>query len=124
MIAHYALLAVAGACGTLLRAACNTLAIRWLGTGFPAGTMAVNVLGSFLFGTIMGLARSRGTPPTGFETVLLVGLLGGFTTYSTFAFQSFELLENGRPLAGIVSIVGTNVAALAAVWAGLRLFGG
>jgi CrcB protein len=124
MIAHYALLAVAGACGTLLRAACNTLAIRWLGTGFPAGTMAVNVLGSFLFGTIMGLARSRGTPPTGFETVLLVGLLGGFTTYSTFAFQSFELLEDGRPLAGIVSIVGTNVAALAAVWAGLRLFGG
>lgn len=124
MIAHYALLAVAGACGTLLRAACNTLAIRWLGTGFPAGTMAVNVLGSFLFGTIMGLARSRGTPPTGFETVLLVGLLGGFTTYSTFAFQSFELLENGRPLAGIVSIVGANVAALAAVWAGLRLFGG
>lgn len=124
MIAHYALLAVAGACGTLLRAACNTLAIRWLGTGFPAGTMAVNVLGSFLFGTIMGLARSRGAPPTGLETVLLVGLLGGFTTYSTFAFQSFELLENGRPLAGIVSIVGTNIAALAAVWAGLRLCGG
>lgn len=124
LIAHYALLAVAGACGTLLRAACNTLAIRWFGTGLPVGTFAVNVLGSFAFGAIVGAARSRGTPPTGFETVVLVGLLGGFTTYSTFAFQSFELLENGRLLAALVSIVGTSLAAVAAVWAGLRLCGG
>jgi CrcB protein len=63
-------------------------------------------------------------PPTGLDTAVMVGLLGGFTTYSSFAFQSFELLENGRPLAGLVFIVGTNVAALAAVWAGLRLCAG
>jgi CrcB protein len=124
MTAHYALLAIAGAIGTLLRAACNTLAIHWFGTGFPAGTLAVNVLGSFAFGAIMGLSRSRGMPPTGLDTAVMVGLLGGFTTYSSFAFQSFELLENGRPLAGLVFIVGTNVAALAAVWAGLRLCAG
>jgi len=124
MIAHYALLALAGACGTLLRAGCNTLAIHWFGTGFPVGTLAMNVLGSFAFGAVMGASRSNGLPPTGFETIVLVGLLGGFTTYSSFAFQSFELLENGRPMAAAVSIVGTNVLALAAVWAGLRLFGG
>jgi hypothetical protein len=57
------------------------------------------------------------------ESILLVGLLGGFTSYSTFAFHSVEMLETGRPLAAAAYIVATNVAALAAVWAGLRLAG-
>ncbi|NDC63742.1 MAG: CrcB family protein [Planctomycetia bacterium] len=124
MIAHYALLALAGALGTLLRAGCTTVAIHWFGAGFPAGTIAVNVLGSFAFGAVMGASRVTGLPPTGLETIVLVGLLGGFTTYSSFAFQSFELLETGRPLAAVVFILGTNVLAIAAAWAGLRLCGG
>ena len=56
--------------------------------------------------------------------ILLVGLLGGFTTFSSYAFQSVELLEGGRPLTAVAYVIGTNIAALAAVWAGLRIAGG
>jgi CrcB protein len=121
---HFALLGLAGAVGTLLRAGCTTLSTRLFGVGFPWGTLVVNVVGSLAFGLIVGLARARGTMTVGTETILLIGLLGGFTTFSSFAFQSVEMLEGGRPLAAAAYLVGTNVAALAAVWAGLRIAGG
>ena len=117
-------LAAAGAAGTLLRAAANGMALRLFGAGFPWATLAVNVVGSFAFGAIYSLARSRGGLSTAHEAVILVGLLGGFTTYSSFAFQSVEMLQAGRLVPAIAYVVGTNVAALAATWAGLRLFGG
>lgn len=121
---HFALLGLAGAVGTLLRAGCTTLATRLFGVGFPWGTLAVNVAGSLAFGLLVGLARARGTIGVGTETILLVGLLGGFTTFSSYAFQSVGMLEGGRPLAAAAYVIGTNLAALAAVWAGLRIAGG
>jgi len=122
--AHLLALACAGARGTLLRAGCNAASLRWLGAGFPWGTLAVNVGGSFAFGIVAGYARARGGLPNGLETILLVGLLGGFTTYSSFAFQSVELLEQGRSAAALAYVAATNVAAIAAVWAGMRLVSG
>lgn len=118
------LLALAGAVGTLLRAVCTTLATRLCGVGFPWGTLVMNVAGSLFFGLIVGLARTRGTIGVATETILLVGLLGGFTTFSSYAFQSVELLQGGRPLTAVAYVIGTNVAAMAAVWAGLRITGG
>ena len=123
-LTHFLLLGLAGAAGTLLRAGCTTLATRLLGIGFPWGTLAMNVLGSLVFGLIVGLARTRGTIAVSAETILLVGLLGGFTTFSSYAFQSVELLEGGRPLTAAAYVIGTNIAAFAAVWAGLRIAGG
>ena len=114
-------LAGAGAVGTLLRAGLTTLAVRLLGPGFPWGTLAVNLLGSFAFGVIFAAVRARGGMSTEAETILLVGLLGGFTTYSSFAFQATEMLEHGRPLAAAAYVLVTNVAGIAAVWAGLRV---
>jgi CrcB protein len=72
---------------------------------------------------LAGLARSRGLLGPVQESILLVGLLGGFTTYSSFAFQTVELLAAGRPVAAAAYVLATNAAALAAVWAGLRLGG-
>jgi CrcB protein len=120
---HVILLALAGAAGTLLRAGCTAVAIRLVGVGFPWGTLAVNVAGSCAFGVLAGLARSRGLLGPVQESILLVGLLGGFTTYSSFAFQTVELLAAGRPVAAAAYVLATNAAALAAVWAGLRLGG-
>ncbi|MFM8702566.1 MAG: fluoride efflux transporter FluC, partial [Planctomycetia bacterium] len=74
-------------------------------------------------GAIVAICRSRDTLTVAQEAVLLVGLLGGFTTYSTFAFHSAEMLSQGRFLNAAAYIVGTNLSGLAAVWAGLRLFG-
>jgi CrcB protein len=116
-------LALAGAAGTLLRAALSTLAVRLLGPGFPWGTLAINVLGSLAFGAIYAALRSRGGFAAEFETVLLVGLLGGFTTYSSFAFQATEMFMHGRPLVALAYVLGTNLLGIAAVWAGLRLAG-
>lgn len=114
---------LAGAVGTLMRAGCNTAAERLFGPGYPWGTLFVNVVGSLAFGIVLAAARSRGLVPAGWEAPLLVGLLGGFTTFSTFAFQSLELLETGRIVAATAYVVVTNVAAIVAVWGGLRLLG-
>ena len=115
------LLAAAGAAGTLLRAGCNGIVGRLLGTGFPWATLAINVLGSFTFGALYALARSR-TITAEQEVVLLVGLLGGFTTYSTFAFHALDMLTTARIIPAIAYIVSTNLLGLAAVWLGLRAF--
>jgi CrcB protein len=114
-------LAVAGGLGTLARAGVAELALRWCDRDFPWGTFAVNVFGGFVFGLITAIGRGRFTLPAGLETVLLVGFLGGFTTYSSFAFQSVELLEQGRLLAATANLIGTTIAALLAVVAGLQL---
>jgi len=116
-------LALAGAAGTLLRAGLTTLAVRLLGTGFPWGTLAVNLLGSFAFGLSFAAVRARGGLSTEAETILLIGLLGGFTTYSSFAFQTTEMLQHGRLAAAAAYVLTTNLAGIAAVWAGLRLAG-
>ncbi|MEI6257835.1 MAG: CrcB family protein [Planctomycetota bacterium] len=121
LFTHAALLALGGAIGTLLRAGLTSFATRCLGVGFPWGTLLVNVLGSLAFGLIVGLARTRGWMTLGLETLLLVGTLGGFTTYSSFAFQSAEMLESGRLLQALAYIVVTNAAAIAAIWLGIKL---
>jgi CrcB protein len=116
---HFIALAAAGAVGTLLRAGCTTVAAKILGPAFPWGTLAANVVGSFALGAVYALTRSRAITPEQ-ETVLLVGLLGGFTSYSSFAFQSVSMLESGRGAAALAYMAATNALGLAAVWAGIR----
>lgn len=121
----YLLLAVAGGAGTLLRVGCNTLAARLAGAGSAwAGiwaTLAVNVLGSFAFGLIYAASQSRPLLPEPQRAIVLVGLLGGFTTYSTFAFQAAELAGNGRAAVAVGYVAATTLLAIGAAWAGLRL---
>ena len=93
---HAIWLAIGGGVGTLVRASIAILALRLCGREFPWGTLAVNLIGSFLFGVIVSLGRGRMGFPAGCETILLVGFLGGFTTYSSFAFQSYEFFEQGK----------------------------
>jgi CrcB protein len=123
----YLLLAAAGAAGVLLRTGCSALAARFADGGSAwapqVATMAVNVLGSFLFGAVYALGATRlGLSPAG-QTAILVGLLGGFTTYSTYAFQSVEMLAAGRTVPALTYMVSTNVLVLVAAWAGLRIAG-
>ena len=120
-VVDFVLLGLAGAAGTLLRVGCTALAVRCFGPMFPWGTLAVNVAGSFAFGAIYSAVRSRGLP-TELDGVILVGLLGGFTTYSSFAFQSVEMAESGRGPAAAAYVVATTLLGLAAAWCGLRCF--
>ncbi|MEI7861979.1 MAG: CrcB family protein [Planctomycetota bacterium] len=121
ILTHCLLLALAGGIGTLGRVGLTLLVSRLCGADYPWGTLAANLLGSCAFGAIVGAVRSRGGWANGLETLLMVGVLGGFTTFSSYAFQTLELLEAGRPLAAVGYALGTNLVALAAVFIGLRL---
>jgi CrcB protein len=99
----------------------NLMALRTLGSVFPWGTFIVNVLGCFLFGIVAGLAASRGIFGSTGRVFLLAGVLGGFTTYSSFAFESVELIEGGRLAAAALHVGGQLLLGTVAVWAGLLL---
>ena len=68
---------------------------------------------------IVAFGRGRISLPAGLETVLLVGFLGGFTTYSSFAFQSYELFQEGKPALAGVYMIGTTLSGLVVVWLGV-----
>ena len=85
---------------------------------FPYGTFVVNVVGCLLFGLIIGLAESRLTlGPTG-RAFVLIGVLGGFTTFSSFTYESFELLRDGQVLQAAANVAGQVVVGFLALWAG------
>ena len=81
--------------GTGARYLLGGLAIRWLGGEFPYGTLLVNVIGSFCIGLVQELALGAAVVPENVRVVLAVGLLGGFTTYSAFAYESLRLAAVG-----------------------------
>lgn len=85
---------------------------------FPVGTLAVNLLGCFLIGLLHGLAESRNILGTDTRIFLFIGVLGGFTTYSTFGFESLALLRDGEFFRTSANILLHVIAGLAAVWIG------
>jgi CrcB protein len=88
---------------------------------FPWGTVVVNVLGCFLIGLIAGLTQTRQllTPET--RLLLMVGILGGFTTFSTFGYETFNLLRDGEPLRAFANVMIQVIAGLGAVWIGYSI---
>ena len=103
-----------GALGAMLRFAVNTAALRLFGIAFPLGTLTVNVIGSALMGLAVALLLERAMAPR-LAPFLMVGLLGGFTTFSSFSLDVIALAEraeHGRAvLYGLLS-VGLSLAAL------------
>lgn len=118
MAGNLFLLAGAGALGTLSRFALSGLVLRHAGAGFPWGTLAVNVLGCFLAGLVWSLAESRGVA-TDARAVLLIGFMGGFTTFSAFGIETGLLLQQGHWVHAGGNVIAQNVGGLTAVLAGL-----
>ena len=87
-------------------------------TGFPLGTMTVNFLGSLALSSIMYLSDNSTllTPET--KLLLTVGFLGAFTTMSTFSYETFSLLDNGKTTQFITYFLGTNISCLFGVYLG------
>ena len=123
-LAQLLAITAAGGLGTLLRFVANGAVGRVCGHGFPWSTLVVNVVGSFLYGLVYAWAKSRGTIPPSLEVVLLVGFLGGFTTFSSFAFQASEMLLAGRVGSALAYVLAMNLVGFAAAWAGIRIGGG
>ena len=85
---------------------------------FPIGTLTVNILGCLAIGYIHGLAETRNLLGPDARIFLFIGILGGFTTYSTFGFESLTLLKDGEILKTSANILLHIILGLAAVWAG------
>jgi len=115
------LVAVGGAIGSVLRYVLSTLVLRASGLMFPSGTFAVNFVGCVVFGAIVGAADQRFVLTPEARAFLLVGVLGGFTTFSSYAFDSVVLLQDGRVGAAVVNVAGQVVAGLAGLWAAYAL---
>ena len=89
------LVCIGGAIGSGLRYIMSGVFIQWLGPGFPYGTLAVNVLGSFLIGLIQEVGTTSLLIPDSTRLFLTVGIMGGLTTYSTFSYETVRLMETG-----------------------------
>ncbi|MFM1767772.1 MAG: hypothetical protein RJA22_301 [Verrucomicrobiota bacterium] len=116
----YLWVALGGALGSLARLGASALAAHSLGTHFPFGTLLVNVTGSFLFGFLASLTAPDGrwTASAPVRTFLLAGVCGGYTTFSAFSAQTFELLQEGRWLHAATNTALSVLLCLAAVWLG------
>jgi CrcB protein len=100
------LICLGGALGTGARYLIAISAPRFLGTSFPYATLTVNIVGSFLLGAIMHVGLTTDLMSPGLRLVLTTGVMGGFTTYSTFNYETMEYLR-----AGAFGLAGLNVAA-------------
>ncbi len=98
------------------------LVTRWIQTGlqvfFPLGTLAVNVVGSFLIGLVFGLSVGGTLVPPEWRLFLTVGILGGFTTFSTFSYDSLMLLRDGQFATFLLYVFLSVLLALVAVYLG------
>jgi CrcB protein len=115
------LIGIAGLAGTLLRYWLSGFVARRYGETFPVGTMVVNVLGCFMAGAIFNLTEERFLVNPTLRTVILIGLLGGFTTFSSYGLQTFTLLRDGEFGLATLNILVSNTLGLFMVWAGYGL---
>lgn len=121
-------IAIAGSFGALGRYYMTDLAHRLLGGGYPYGTLAVNIVGSFLIGLIIQTGISTDLISPAWRLALTVGFLGAFTTFSTFSYETLSYLEDGTWSMAGVNIVANVLLAMIAVFFGVllgrTLFGG
>jgi CrcB protein len=117
------LVAVGGAIGSVARYALSTFVLRATGTLFPLGTFVVNAAGCLCFGLVAGAAEQRITLTPEARALILVGVLGGFTTFSSYVFESAGLIRDGQMTAAVLNIGGQVVAGLAAFWIGTAIGG-
>jgi CrcB protein len=89
-------IALAGLVGTLVRYWLSGFVARQYGETFPWGTLIVNLIGSFLAGAMYHLAEERLLIAPAVRAVILIGLIGGFTTFSSYGLQTFTVLRNGE----------------------------
>jgi CrcB protein len=112
---------LAGFAGTLMRYWLSEWTARRFGETFPTGTLVVNLIGCFLAGLFFSLMFDRYLVSPTVRTVILIGLLGGFTTFSSFGLQTFTLLRDGEMGLALFNIAISNVGGLLMVWVGYSL---
>jgi len=112
------LIGFAGFVGTVARFGLSEFVAERAGSSFPWGTLVVNVIGCFLAGFLFCILQERTTGNEVLRAVLMVGFLGGLTTFSAFGLQTFTLLKNSQVGLALLNLLVSNLVGLAMVWAG------
>ena len=114
-------IAIGGAVGALARHGVSTAVAAAFGPRFPLGTLIVNVAGSFVMGWLFALFGERLHVTPEMRLLVTTGMLGAFTTFSTFSVETLALLQAGRWLAGGANVVLSVALCLCAAWIGTLL---
>lgn len=115
------LIGLAGFAGTLLRYALSTWADDQFGRTFPFGTLLVNLVGCFLAGLLFAVLFERTAASETTRAVCLAGFLGGFTTFSAYSLQTFNLWREGHGSLALFNLAASSFGGLLAVWLGYVL---
>ena len=115
------LLALAGVLGTLARYWLSGAVQRLAGFEFPWGTWAVNGLGCFLFGLVWAVPQERFILSTEAMLIILVGFMGAFTTFSTYVFESSQMIRDSQWTLALANLLGQNVLGFVSLLAGMAL---
>ncbi len=110
-----------GAAGSLSRYWLSGVVQRMVGGSFPLGTFAVNMLGCLLFGAVWGFFENRLLPGSEVRLLILTGFMGAFTTFSTYMFETAELVKFGQIAMALLNVVGQSAVGLILVLAGIAL---
>ena len=114
-------IAIGGAFGSVLRYGLSTWVHTLVGRGFPYGTLAVNVLGCLAMGFLFVLLVERMGESALWRAGLLIGVLGGFTTFSSFSIETFNLIEQGSLVKAAGNMAASLFLCLGATWLGVLL---
>jgi CrcB protein len=113
--------AAGGAVGAVGRFGIDRLAGAFLGHGFPYGTLIVNIAGSFILGAVIEVSALAWSPSPEIRAMIVVGLLGAFTTFSTFSLDVVTMMTRGEMAHALVYVGVSIIASIGALWAGMAL---
>ncbi len=120
-MSSYVLVFLGGGAGSLARYAAGTAVMARFGGRFPLGTLLINLSGSFAIGLVMTVFTERLLPHPAWRLLLVVGFLGGYTTFSTFEWESYAAMREGAPWLAILNLAGSVILGFAAVWLGTAI---
>jgi fluoride exporter len=121
MLKTFLFIAAGGAFGAVMRFLSQATVYQVVGHSFPYGTLFVNVTGSFLMGLLTIFMVEKFQLGTEWHMAIIVGVLGSFTTFSTFSIETLTLLEQGDMMKALLNILLSVVLCISAVWAGAIL---
>ncbi len=117
----YAMVLAGAGLGGVARYAVGTWIMSRYGGRFPLGTFVINVTGAFLIGVLMTLFLERLAPHPYWRLFLVVGVLGGYTTFSSFEYEAYQAVRGGARLTGLMYVAGSVVLGYVGVWLGALL---
>ena len=120
---RYWLVFLGGGLGSLTRYVAGTAIMVRYGGLFPLGTMVINVTGSFLIGLLMTLFTERWHLDPYWRMALVVGFLGGYTTFSSFEYETYRAVRDGGQWLGLLNVTGSVLLGYLAVWTGAVVAG-